>query len=73
MIHPHVTLDQIMVSIDGPEYLETIKLVNLLGLKYQVHRPEGDWTPRISRYRAHPSVLRHIPGTPEKKIKRNYY
>ncbi|XP_050727643.1 protein O-linked-mannose beta-1,2-N-acetylglucosaminyltransferase 1-like isoform X2 [Eriocheir sinensis] len=50
MTQPGVTLDQIMVSVDGPEYLETIKLVNLLGLKYQIHQPEGDWTPRISRH-----------------------
>lgn len=63
---PGVTLDQIMVSVDGPEYLETIKLVDLLGLKYQVHQPEGEWTPRISRWGEAP-ICPRLPGAAEEK------
>ncbi|KAK8407338.1 hypothetical protein O3P69_002103 [Scylla paramamosain] len=47
---PGMTHDQILVSVDGPEHLETIKLVDLLGLKYQIHQPEGKLSPRISRH-----------------------
>lgn len=49
MTQSGVAAGQIMVSVDGPDSLETIKLVDLLGIKYQIHQPEGNFSPRISR------------------------
>ncbi|KAK4315861.1 hypothetical protein Pmani_012943 [Petrolisthes manimaculis] len=43
-------VDRMVVSVDGPQQHETIKLLQLLGVPYRVHMPEGQGSPRISRH-----------------------
>lgn len=42
-------VERMVVSVDGPQHQETIKLLQVLGLPYRVHVPEGTGSPRISR------------------------
>ncbi|XP_045610253.2 protein O-linked-mannose beta-1,2-N-acetylglucosaminyltransferase 1 [Procambarus clarkii] len=44
-----VVVEQVLVSVDG-ECVETIKLLEVLGLRWLVHAPEGSLSPRISRH-----------------------
>ncbi|XP_071529625.1 protein O-linked-mannose beta-1,2-N-acetylglucosaminyltransferase 1-like [Panulirus ornatus] len=46
---PGLDLQLVLVSVDGVQE-ETIKLVEVLGLRWRVHAPEGAGSPRISRH-----------------------